>query len=82
MMWKNNTSISGDISDWSSLNSLTTMYASTGMTYVTYEETEEEIRERKKQEIKSIIGDDKYLIQEIIAELRKDKIDQLLNNDV
>jgi len=71
----NNTSISGDISSWN---------LSTGMTYMfeeTPEETPEEERKRKKNEIKSIIDDDKYLLQELLTELRNEKIDQLLNND-
>jgi hypothetical protein len=40
-------------------------------------ETPEQIRNGKKQQIKSIIDGDKYLLQEIITELRNEKIEQI-----
>ena len=54
-------------------------YLSTGYTY-SVEETPEEARERKKKLIKDIIDDDKYLLQELLTELRKEKIEQIKKN--
>ena len=67
------TSVTGDISSFASV---------TGMTWATKAEPEtpEEIRKRKKKEVKSIIGDDKYLLQELLTELRKEKLEQLKEN--
>ena len=68
-----NSSISGDISSWSHLSSL-----STDMTF-TPEETPEESRTRRKKLIKSIIDEDDYLLQEIVTELRQEKIEKIKN---
>ena len=66
-----NTTISGDVSAWASL--------STGITFSIDTETQEEVISRKKSTIKNIIDGDKYLLQEIITELRREKLDQLKN---
>jgi len=71
--WTSNNTLTGNISSLSNLSML-----STGMTY-TFQENPEDERERKKREIKSMIGDDKYLLQELLTELRKEKLDQLKN---
>jgi len=68
------TSISGDISAFSHLSKLTTV--STGMT-MAIEETEEESRGRRKELIISLLEEDQYLLQEIVTELRKDKIEKI-----
>jgi len=68
------TTVTGNISVWGA-SGMT--YIDTGHTFAV-EETPEESRARKKKLIKSIVDDDKYLLQELLSELRKDKIDQLL----
>jgi hypothetical protein len=73
----NNTSVSGNIS---SLNGLQHFSTQTAVTYM--EITPEQERLQKKEYIKSIIGDDNYLLQEIISELRRDKIKQLKKNKI
>lgn len=74
-LWiNNNTSISGDISSWSTgLNNF-------AATATTMDMSPEQNIKWKKEQIKSIIGDDKYLLQEILSELRKEKLDQLKEN--
>jgi len=67
-MW-NNSSVTGDISDWN---------FSTGSTF-SPSETPEESRKRRKKLIKSLLEDDDYLLQELITDLRKEKINQLKN---
>ena len=69
-IWSNS-SVTGDISG----------LFSTGMTTDSWEESPEEERERKKKDIKDMIGDDKYLLQELLTELRKEKLDQLKNGE-
>ena len=71
-----NLTMNYNIAVWS-----TSIGIETGTTTFEVEETPEEARTRKKKLIKSIVDDDKYLLQELLSELRKDKIDQLLNND-
>lgn len=65
----NNTSFTGNLSQW----------AMTGMTWGSEPGSDEEIRKRKKETIKDLIGDDKYLLQEIVTELRREKLEQLKN---
>lgn len=74
--WTSNNTISGDISSWGNISNLTQMYISTGMTYP-MEETPEELRSKRKELIKSMIEDDDYLLQEIVTELRQDKIKKI-----
>ena len=69
------TTVTGNISVWES-SGMT--YIDTGHTSVV-EETPEESRTRKKKLIKSIVDDDKYLLQELLTELRNEKIEQLKN---
>ena len=71
--WTSNNTLTGNISSWGKLSSL-----STGMTFATQESPEEE-RNRKKKLITDIIDGDKYLLQELLTELRKEKLDQLKN---
>jgi len=41
------------------------------------EETEEESRGRRKELIISLLEEDQYLLQEIVTELRRDKIEKI-----
>jgi hypothetical protein len=71
-IWTSNTTVTGNISN---LSNLQNMYISTGTT-VSFE-TEEEKRTRRKNLIKSILDGDDYLLQELITELRKEKLKKI-----
>jgi len=70
--WSDST-VTGNIS---SLSGLSYAYIYTGSTYG-IEETPEEARKQKKDYIKSIIANDEYLLQEIVTELRNQKINDI-----
>jgi len=67
------TTVTGNISNLSYMS-----YMSTGMTMsFEVEETEEEKRTRRKKLITDIIDGDDYLLQELVTELRNEKLKKI-----